>query len=551
MNVEIESEVLSIRHQQALNLRSGVLRESRNVEIAFQYDALATGWLAQFGEGRGRGRTALLVLIALALHSRPLGLEANEADYRRLLDLDLITAKDRGRLYSRVTDLALAEELNLSRNTIPLALAWLTERRIVTVVTLPQDFEDSQGRFSGNRAYLLAADDFLTLNRPSPTGVNNHVTGPDSSDENAPVPAPATPDIAETTVLKDCARETVPLPNDWARSPTSMPKDQARWERSPSPTVPKDWAYHAQPLSIKKTTTTTTTTIGTPPEFRELTSTRGPSFEPHRQVAVAWYQYTDQALSLADLTEVTLLRERLDLPLPKILAWISLLSAALGHETLGPQLFCALLTGELRPESVGLPHLQLLLPGPHHPSTQKTSTTAANMPALDSASDPVLAQVARWYEGEIGALTPMAADQLRELTTTHRDLERWQRGFEKSISISGPLARWAYVLAVVQGDDHAYSQRKQQRRAAPPAHRDGGSGSAARTGAVTPARRPPRSRRRKSHATSQFTPADVAQLPPPASLTAEEEALITAKIAAERAGQTTSGDQADVHDGSE
>jgi hypothetical protein len=142
------TQVLSIRHQQTLDLSdTGALREGRDVEVALRYAALNGGWLARFSGSR-EGRTALPVLLALALHARPLV----GADFEHLRTLGLVTDADAGRLYCRVTDVGLAEELGLHRTTIPKVMAWLAEAGVLHVVPLPPEFSDSRGPFNGVRA---------------------------------------------------------------------------------------------------------------------------------------------------------------------------------------------------------------------------------------------------------------------------------------------------------------------------------------------------------------------------------------------------------------
>jgi hypothetical protein len=160
------TQVMAIRHQQTLDLSdTGQLREGRDVEVTLRYAALSGGWLARFSGSR-EGRSALPVLLALALHARPLAGE----DFEKLKRLGLATDKDAGRLYCRITDVGLADELDLHRTTIPKVMDWLVAQRLVRIVSLPPEFSDSRGQFNGVRAYLLVADGMMTSTRVAEAG---------------------------------------------------------------------------------------------------------------------------------------------------------------------------------------------------------------------------------------------------------------------------------------------------------------------------------------------------------------------------------------------
>lgn len=61
--------------------------------------------------------------------------------------------------------------------------------------------------------------------------------------------------------------------------------------------------------------------------------------------------------------------------------------------------------------------------------------------------DPVLAEVARLYEQEIGGtMSPMLFDELLELTQQERDLKRWRQLFRDSV---GKSYRWNWIRAVL------------------------------------------------------------------------------------------------------
>jgi len=175
-----EGTVFSIRRTHSLDAQpNGKLRESRQVEAVLNYDALRTGWLARFASDR-QGKGALSVLLALALHCRFL----EGADFEQLQKWGLVTDNDEERLFCRVTNLGLADELGTTRKAVARAVDWLNEQHIIQVLKIPNDargkdgyYRDSGGQFKGNAIYLLAADDVLTT---VPTDSNETVSDDDS-----------------------------------------------------------------------------------------------------------------------------------------------------------------------------------------------------------------------------------------------------------------------------------------------------------------------------------------------------------------------------------
>lgn len=69
--------------------------------------------------------------------------------------------------------------------------------------------------------------------------------------------------------------------------------------------------------------------------------------------------------------------------------------------------------------------------------------------------DFVLGQVTDWYVGEIGSrITPMVADDLRDLTKTQRNLDVWEYAFKASkAAADSPIGRWRYITKVVLAPD--------------------------------------------------------------------------------------------------
>lgn len=72
-----------------------------------------------------------------------------------------------------------------------------------------------------------------------------------------------------------------------------------------------------------------------------------------------------------------------------------------------------------------------------------------------SDEDFVLGQVTDWYVKEIGSrITPMVADDLRDLTGTQRNLDVWEYAFKASkAAADSPIGRWRYITKVVLTPD--------------------------------------------------------------------------------------------------
>ncbi len=119
--------------------------------------ALSSGWLRENFTGRRGGASDLIVLITIAMHARPL--IGNDLQY--LVNLELATQDDEGRLYARVTDLGLSAELGIDRKTIADITNRLSKMEFISIAQIPEnlkDFRDSHGRFGGSKVYILAGD---------------------------------------------------------------------------------------------------------------------------------------------------------------------------------------------------------------------------------------------------------------------------------------------------------------------------------------------------------------------------------------------------------
>lgn len=151
-----QQRVLQFEYQQSLVQDSDRPGWSEDVTVSVRLlsDALTSGWYRERFGGKGND---FVILIAIAMHARPLKGE----DLALLVRLGMATPEDDGRLYARVTDLALADELGMSAKTIMRATERLMEEQAIKIVDIPDInvfFRDSHGRFNGTKVYLLAGD---------------------------------------------------------------------------------------------------------------------------------------------------------------------------------------------------------------------------------------------------------------------------------------------------------------------------------------------------------------------------------------------------------
>jgi hypothetical protein len=139
-----------IVYEQSLNIdehnQVTEVRPWTRIELGF--DAIQTGWFGGFGPNW----IDLAVLQVIGLHARPLQGE----DFNLLRDLGLVGPDDLNRLYARITDEAVADILGCDRKWAGKCASRLDGKGLLRVLSLPKQFRDSRGQFSGNDAYLLA-----------------------------------------------------------------------------------------------------------------------------------------------------------------------------------------------------------------------------------------------------------------------------------------------------------------------------------------------------------------------------------------------------------
>lgn len=170
------TELIVIEHRQTIVYDGGKPREAVSVSVRLTYEAFSTGWVREHFSGRG-GPTDLMVLLAIANHARPLFGD----DLELLVELDVATPADEGRLYARVSDVGLADELGLHRTTVEPSARRLEWAGLIDVLDLSPDskFRDSKGRYNGVRAYLISG----TVNAFLSKSVEqNHRVGPTDTD---------------------------------------------------------------------------------------------------------------------------------------------------------------------------------------------------------------------------------------------------------------------------------------------------------------------------------------------------------------------------------
>jgi hypothetical protein len=151
-----QQRVLQFEYQQCLvqdSVRPG-WSEDVTISVRLLSQAITTGWYRTRFASRGND---LIVLLAIAMHARPLQGE----DLKMLVNLHMVTSDDEGRLYARVSDVALADELGMSRMTIARATQRLAAEKSISIVEIPSQvkaFRDSHGRFNGTKVYLIAGE---------------------------------------------------------------------------------------------------------------------------------------------------------------------------------------------------------------------------------------------------------------------------------------------------------------------------------------------------------------------------------------------------------
>src|SRR5512145_1465221 len=108
-----QQRILQFEYQQSLVQESDRPGWSEEISVSVRIlsEALTSGWYRERFGSRGND---FVILLAIAMHARPL----KGDDLELLVRLGMATPQDEDRLYARVSDVALADELGMSRMTI-------------------------------------------------------------------------------------------------------------------------------------------------------------------------------------------------------------------------------------------------------------------------------------------------------------------------------------------------------------------------------------------------------------------------------------------------
>ncbi len=153
-----QQQVIRFEYLQSLAWE-GNSRWSEKVEarVTLADAALSSGWLRKHFTGQKGGTTDFVILLAFVMHARPL----KGTDLEYLLTLKMASPEDEGRLYARITDLGLADELGMHRTTVAKSAQRLAAAGFITILDIPEHltaFRDSHGQFAGSKVYLLSGE---------------------------------------------------------------------------------------------------------------------------------------------------------------------------------------------------------------------------------------------------------------------------------------------------------------------------------------------------------------------------------------------------------
>ena len=147
-----ESQVVRFEYQQSLSFTAGASwSEQVAVSVRILSEAFSSGW---YRETFGKDAKSFIVLMAIVMHARPLRGE----DLELLIRLGMATREDEGRLYARVTDLGLADELGIHRVTISQCAEKLAGKGAIRIAAIPEgyEFRDSRGQYAGSKVYIVS-----------------------------------------------------------------------------------------------------------------------------------------------------------------------------------------------------------------------------------------------------------------------------------------------------------------------------------------------------------------------------------------------------------
>ncbi|RMD63912.1 hypothetical protein D6833_05135 [Candidatus Parcubacteria bacterium] len=196
----MDTQVIQFSHTQSMSWNGERWSETVEAQVVLSSAALSTGWLKENFTGKKGGALDYIVLTALIMHARPLMGD----DLALFEKLGLATPQDEGRLYARVSDLGLAEELGVHRKTIAASARRLAAAGFIAILDLPDGFRDSRGRFAGSKAYLVSG----SMERYLPKIVTN-------------TPPEAGPDRGSSSATDDTHRGSLTTTDDTHRGNSS------------------------------------------------------------------------------------------------------------------------------------------------------------------------------------------------------------------------------------------------------------------------------------------------------------------------------------------
>jgi len=150
-----KQQVIAFDYHQSLTVAAGGKSWSETIEVSVKLfsEVFSSGW---YKNAFGKDSTSFVILLNIAMHGRPLRGE----DLELMIRLGMATVEDEGRLYARITDIGLADELGLHRTTVAERAAKLAELGVITILQVPEglDFRDSRGSFAGSKVYLISGE---------------------------------------------------------------------------------------------------------------------------------------------------------------------------------------------------------------------------------------------------------------------------------------------------------------------------------------------------------------------------------------------------------
>lgn len=415
------------------------------VEAIYNKTAAVKGLLASLSQ-REAGK-AMQVFTTLALYARPLVGD----EFRLLHEHGLVSQADYGQLFSWLTKTGLADVLQISRPAVRSATTWLIEQQLIKAVEMPPAFIEQyvqrRGQFTADTVYVLSTNGALVT-------------------EFVPAREPG-----EVTVETELPRSTATVETELPRSEASPWQLSCRTMETKLPQSIKDHDHDHDDHRAR--------------EISPLMP----------QIQTAWQTALRSELSPENTQILAEMIAAGETHLPVIQGMLYLLAQRAADNP--PETQFALLAGVLTgktsldwepapeaPPPASCNPLQTVENAPPVQPDGTLATSPATAPIPNS--DPLLAQVTRWYESEIGLpLSDLVADELRDLTGRYRDLQAWKEAFTKAAPAHREISRWRYVVRCMEDTDGQF--RINQPKTSPPASNGGNGGGDRRASRGAPA----------------------------------------------------------------